>query len=593
MIETFYWAAAAIFTGSLIWAFFLVGRHSRFRLLKPLNVVIGGVFLSGILLFYPAYYFREADAAMQELKALLLSIYSSIRLFAADGDYDVILENIGSVDLRSSYLMLASVLTFMAPVMSISFVLSFFSNLSATARYWRSFWRDTYVFSSLNERAFMLASDIRSKDPKAALVFTGVPDEEDAEIAELREQTKDLHAICFRHDIESVSFSIHAKDRGLWFFAIGEDESQNMHIALQLIDRYGTRDKTNLFVFTTGIESEALLTSAQNQAMKVRRVDEVHSLINRVLYEEGHLLFAGDFPVEQEEKKITALVVGMGKHGTAMMKALTWFCQMDGYRVHIHGFDQDEMAEDRFAAKCPELMDPRFNGVYIPGDAHYRIQIHGGIPVDTKRFADQIHSLKDTNYVLVALGDDSTNIRVAMELRVLFEQCGAKPRIQAIVYSTEKKNALKNLHNFKGQPYNIDFIGDLEPSYSADVIIDSELEEDALRRHLRWGKENEFWGFEYNYRSSTALAIHSRAKQLVGIAGANKPETELTEVERLALEDLEHRRWNAYMRSEGYIYSGSPEKKSRNDLGRMHHDLIPYEDLSEEEKRKDSRVASK
>ena len=54
--------------------------------------------------------------------------------------------------------------------------------------------------------------------------------------------------------------------------------------------------------------------------------------------------------------------------------------------------------------------------------------------------------------------------------------------------------------------------------------------------------------------------------------------------------DLEHKRWNAYMRSEGFVYSGSTDKKTRNDLGKMHNDLVPSSNLSEKEKIKDLRV---
>ncbi len=592
MISIFFWLAAIILGGSLLWSLYLLGHHSRFRLLKPLNMLMGGVFLSGILLFYPAYFLRETDMDMQSIKAILMSVYSSLRLFAAEGDYDVIAENIGSVNIRSIYLMLASILTFAAPIMSVSFVLSFFSNLSATTRYWRAFWKDAYIFSALNECSLALANDIKVKHPGAAVVFTNVS-EDDETATDFLEQAKELHAICFKPEIQNIHLGFHSAKKGLWLFAISEDEDENIHNALRIIEQYGSKKNSNLYVFSTGIESEALLTSAQNKVMKVRRVDAVNSLVNRVLYEEGHRLFEGDLPIEGGEKVITSLVIGMGKHGTAMMKALSWYCQMEGYRVHIHGFDQDPLAEDRFAAQCPELLDLRFNGVYAPGDAHYMIQIHSGIQVDTKAFVDQIHSINNANYVLVSLGDDTTNIRVAMELRVLFEQCGAKPKIQAIVYSAEKKAALQGLCNFKGQLYDIDFIGDQQTSYSTDVIIDSELEADALRRHLRWDKESLFWGYDYNYRSSIALAVHSRAKQLLGIAGANKEDADLTDDERLALEDMEHRRWNAYMRSGGYIYSGSPEIESRNDLGRMHNNLIPYQNLSEDDKRKDSRAASK
>ena len=52
-------------------------------------------------------------------------------------------------------------------------------------------------------------------------------------------------------------------------------------------------------------------------------------------------------------------------------------------------------------------------------------------------------------------------------------------------------------------------------------------------------------------------------------------------------------RWNVYMRSEGYVYSGSDEASSRNDLGKMHHNLVVFERLSDEDKRKDSRVGIK
>ena len=83
-----------------------------------------------------------------------------------------------------------------------------------------------------------------------------------------------------------------------------------------------------------------------------------------------------------------------------------------------------------------------------------------------------------------------------------------------------------------------------------------------------------------------------KARIACGIPGADKKEEELTEKERNIIETLEHRRWNAYMRAEGYVYSGSKDKSSRNDLAKMHHDLVDYASLSDEEKRKDSRIGT-
>ena len=89
-----------------------------------------------------------------------------------------------------------------------------------------------------------------------------------------------------------------------------------------------------------------------------------------------------------------------------------------------------------------------------------------------------------------------------------------------------------------------------------------------------------------------ASAIHLKARQHCHIPGADKKEEDLTEQERDIIEKLEHRRWNAYMRAEGYIYSRSKDKSSRNDLAKMHHDLVDYASLSEEDKRKDSKVGT-
>ena len=313
-------------------------------------------------------------------------------------------------------------------------------------------------------------------------------------------------------------------------------------------------------------------------------MDEVQSLVFRTLYEQGYQkIFQSATEQENGEKHISAVLVGMGKHGTEMAKALAWFCQMDGYIPEVTAYDINENAASVFASKCPELMDPKFNGVYdIDGEMKFKITVNGGVDVKSKAFDDAVTALPNVTYVFVALGEDGDNISTAVKLRGLFAKNGMDPVIQAIVYNTDKRVALDGITNFKGQPYDIDFIGDMETSYSEEVVLDSDVEELALARHMKWGNEDDFWKYGYNYRSSIASAIHTVMKKKCGIPGVEKKPCDREEGELWNLRKLEHCRWNAYMRSQGYVFA-----PKRNDLAKTHHCLVPFDELPLEEQIKD------
>lgn len=573
----------------------LISKGKGKKKIGTLNMMLAGVFAAALFLFYPMHRVGAIAGIEGDWQAFLLSVFSSMQIFAIGADYDIVIQGIRTYEgvLATAYQLWAAVMFVLAPIFTFSFVLSLFKNISAHIRYFASYFRDVYVFSEVNEKSLVLAADLKKRNKRIALVFMDVFEGTDEQYFESMEAVKKLDAICFRKDVLGVNFRNHSASRNITFFNISVNETENLDQALKLIEAYKDRENTRLYVFSTKVESELLLTEIDKGHMRVRRINEVQSLINRLLYENSGILF--DSALEQEDgiKQITALVIGMGNHGTEMVKALSWMGQMDGYRMEVHAFDKDERAYEKFCALAPELMSPEYNGTHVQGEAQYTIFIHPQMDVETITFVEKLREIRKPTYVMVALGDDDVNIRTAVSLRMWFERMGVHPVIQAIVYNTQQTRALTGVKNYRGQAYDIEFVGDTETSFSADVIMDSELEEDALERHLKWGKEEEFWAYEYNYRSSVATAIHMRARIKCGIPGADKREEELTPQEKNALEELEHRRWNAYMRAEGYIFSGSKEKSSRNDLGKMHHDLVDFSSLSEEEKRKDSRVGSK
>ncbi|MBO5652602.1 MAG: hypothetical protein J6S44_00125 [Clostridia bacterium] len=446
---------------------------------------------------------------------------------------------------------------------------------------------------------------VAEKNAKDVMVlFADVFEQNTEDSYELLEKAKGIRSLCFKKDILSLRLRSRSKKSVMRFFLISEtEEEENIKHAMTIAKdpSYSERENVTLYVFSTGAAGELLLSSLGETKVQVRRVEAARSLITYTLDQKGEQLFDNAIPTDTDEKLISALVVGVGSQGTEMIKALTWYCQMEGYRIEINAFDQDPLAEERFAHKCPELYSPACNGIYVEGEAQYKIKIHAGVSTDALSFEEAIRHHKNATFVFVSQGSDDRNIRTALDLRILFARMGKHPIIQAVVYNSDTKNALQDARNADGKPYDLDLIGDLDELFSEAVIVNSELEEAAAAIHLRYlsGDMTEeehmrnLFRYEYNYRSSMASALHGRLRIKRGVMGAGKAEEDLTVAERDAIERIEHRRWNAYMRSEGFVYSGSPDKKSRNNLAKMHHNLVPFDVLSEEDKRKDSRVATK
>ena len=588
---------------SIVFAFIRAkSRYKSGRLLDPAKIMFVGVVFSAVLLFIPLYIKELGNTKCGIFETILISIHNMIRLFIVDGEFNFVASNIAGLPpaLFKGYSFLFSVLFVLAPILTFGFVLSFFKNISAYKRYITHFKTDAYIFSELNEKSLALAKSLYDNDHKTRMiVFTDVFEKQEEGVFELIEQAKELGAICFKKDIVTNNFAIHSKKSSLYFFVMGEDESENINQSLKIVKALKYRDNTRLYVFSSRTEAELLLANAFNEdvvdekklepQIKVRRINDIQSLISRNLYETGfEKIFSTAYENETKIKEINAVVIGMGRYGTEMTKALSWFCQMDGYEVRINSFDKEKHIADRFAALCPELMDHERNGDFeTVGEAHYKISIHPKVDICTRSFEDYLLSLPKTTYVFVALGNDEDNIATAIKLRTLFAQAGMFPVIQAVVYDVDKKDNLANIVNFKKEAYKIDFIGDRKKAYSEEVILGSEVEDLALARHLMWGDERDFWQYDYNYKSSMASVIHRKMKILCGIPGIEKKPEERTREELVAIRILEHSRWNAYMRSEGYIYSGSIEKKTRNDLAKMHHCLVPFYDLPLNEQEKD------
>lgn len=351
---------ALVLTVVFCWAFNKSKAAQRHKL-RLVHALPAGVFLATVFMLLPIHVLEAGVSTWDKIRAIFVSVFQAMQVLTIGCDFNVVAEGTANcpAELSVWYRLLAAVLFVLAPIFTFGFVLSLFKNLSAYLRYCSLYFREVYAFSELNEKSLALATDIRDaskkKDKKVTIVFTDVFEDNKESVYELVESAKKCGAICFKKDLLAVDFKLHSRKKPISFFAIGSNETENLNQALKLIEQYKKREHTHLYVFSTKIESELLLTALDKGMVKVRRINEVQSLVNRVLYERGNVLFDHACEVPDGGKKISAVVVGMGSHGTEMVKALTWFGQMDGYKLEINAFDVDPLAEERFVALAPNL----------------------------------------------------------------------------------------------------------------------------------------------------------------------------------------------------------------------------------------------
>ncbi|MBE6604362.1 MAG: hypothetical protein E7639_01485 [Ruminococcaceae bacterium] len=584
--------------------------------LTPFQCFLACFFIGGLLVFFPAYLATgEGHWLIRGLRAVFSALYSTVRLFLAEGDLEVMELAMAGVPADFSfvgrlYLLYATALTAVAPVMTAGFVLSFFKNFSAFMRYTLSRARSVYYISDLNETSMALANDIFDKHQggRPLIVFFNVFDSEDAAGAELIDQAHDMGAVLFSKDITEIGLGRRRATRKLYFIAPSDDE--NVRQALTLIGRarevqaLNTPD-TEFYVFATSVESEALLDAVDNGHMRVRRVNEKRNLVMGALLD--YPIFDTSLTVDGY-RQLNVLIVGSGSYGDEFLKSICWCAQLPGYRVSLHVIDRIADARERLAATAPELIAG--SGKQIAGEPYYELHFYPNVDVKTDAFAKTLGGLGPLTAAFVTLGNDELNIEIAMRLRAelgrLQQSRGyAVPHIFSVVYNTVKTDTLAQCGGLKSlgkESYGITFIGDMRTRYSLAVIEQRTLEEKGLDIHLAWlSHEKEqivaaggtaaeidrkiaesreaYEKFEYYRRASIATAVHVEVLKKLGLHLPTGTEQAV----------LEHNRWSAFMRAEGYVFDSA----ARSHIAKTHPDLKPFAGLGEREKAKDDVAAKR
>ena len=193
---------------ALIAAVFLL-IHKRKSALRIFTV---GVYLALTLLFVLK---SQITNSTLDVYMFLVAAYNSLDVFKLGYGFEHFSEFTAQV-LGTDYRTYAAFLFVLAPVLTISNVLSFFQTTIDRLLY-SIFPGTKYILSELNAESVALAESIREEHSCAQIVFTSVGDPENTK---LLERARELGALCLKKDVTRLCYKIPLRTNRIYLISL-------------------------------------------------------------------------------------------------------------------------------------------------------------------------------------------------------------------------------------------------------------------------------------------------------------------------------------------------------------------------------------
>jgi len=462
-----------------------------------------------------------------------------------------------------------------------------------------------------------LVASLKSWIKRPFIIFTDTYiDPKNEANSELVQRAKDTGAVCIKNDILKLSFShtkkihyilIDNEDISNINTLINLVSEENKCFVMRSKGLKGRRLpcklphwKKECYVYLLSQNPEA---STIIKMLNVKKDIEKPEIIIKLVQEYTKIVYNlfNDVPLYKpllakglskysDKKELILTIIGGGQISTEVFLGAYWCGQMLNCKLRINVITKNAQ---KFKAKInyinqqillsgienQELLrvypnkdicaDPYasffFYSVNVKSDKFFDI-------LDTKDGATGF-SILSSDYFVIALGSDDLNISTAVNIErkigreALNESVIKKPVIAYSVFDSKINEELNN-HNSQNSHAYLYAFASLKNIYNCKNIFMNDIREHAFDINRKHNKENEkeFMKNEYDWWSSIARVLHINYKMY----SAGLEEKEYREVirtynigdDKLSLDNkirveklswLEHRRWNAFMRTKGFI----------------------------------------
>ena len=552
----------------------ILNRKDLKRVVRVLGVCVFLMLMSAI---YPSF--------AEEAYAIGLTLFESMCAMLLNANLGDLLENFNSFNVAyiGIYKTVLLVLLIIAPLFTVGITLSFFSEKFVRLIYRiRSEFRDTYLFSAINERTLCIAEDVAETDKKAVIAFALHISEDDID-AESLARIKNINAYVINDDVVSVKHSLrHTRN----YYLLSKNDSENLEAGLRIYQRYNKErtDKVNMWLYTKNEISDVIFDHLY-ETFNVRLINE-EGLIARTL--------ATNYPVFDAVKdgRLSILIVGGGHIGLEILRTMTMCsCLGEDIKVDINVIDLNgEKSKDIFEKASPCLAE-KWNIKFHSADVK---------SVSISKVLDGI----DPTYIVICLGNETLNMETALYIRHKYGISDGFPRIHALIdYKRIEEEITPNLcvsdwkyntehRRFESTPicsFEIKTFGSYEDTYKGLRIGASyrdclAVAVNAANRGIIAvdSQNNAEWltdlynqvGFYKDYSDAFAVSVPYKL-WLLGLELVEDGEGDVSELEQALdsnidrLRKNENKRYESFMRGKGWTQMMPSEVKN----GRMGNKL--------------------
>ena len=527
----------------------------------------------GMILYGYGYLIKYPES---KISAVLMAVFSTGRMLVLENDYESISAGVEHLPIYNLFFSMSMTLTMLTLGMVALSYSGYRVMCKIQVRFLRIFTlrKKVFLFSLINERAMILAKDIKKSHKRAIIIFCVpvVEEEEDKLLLEREASQQGFFVIPTGEDIGSGLFKLLSSfaSKKLYLFLMG-NEMDNLSLCSELEKVIHKSRRTfkelNSYVWIQNGDFASVLDQEKYAFMDIHCIDEAE-LCSRKLFDDLTLRSY------KKDQNLKIGLIGWTFLSEEILNYAIMLGQFQDSKIEITLMDHDiKNKSAMYFVSNPEIWKV----------ADFRF-------IDTREstrdFFQTVESLLGQLDIMFYLNENLEIAAALSRLRIHLESScriacyfGDKPEYQEVL-STK---LFSDIHIF----------GNWQELYTDDLIIDEKLDFLAKSFHQFYAtlyQDTRSWDdiplFEKQSNRALALSIQSKLHDLGLFYGAGDDvslfEDKIKEeacIRTLTLE--EHLRWNAFYFVNGYctLNMDNPDKKTKDTFAKKHVCLVSFEDL--------------